>query len=90
MRHRTETATPIENRFRGERLVALSADTCELIDDYLASRRLDVLDEHGREPLLTRSKGRISRLSVQNYCYRITRSCVYAGWYLHDLNPDEW
>jgi site-specific recombinase XerD len=37
VRHRPETGSPIKNKFRGERLVALSADTCELIDDYLAS-----------------------------------------------------
>jgi len=33
--HRPETRTPIKNAERGERLVALSGETCMLLDDWL-------------------------------------------------------
>jgi integrase len=58
VKHRPETGTQLKNGENGERFVALRDDTCTLLDDWLADRRPDVSDEHGREPLLATKQGR--------------------------------
>lgn len=52
VRHRPETGTPIKNKARGERVIALQASVCELLDDWIADRRPNVADEYGCGPLL--------------------------------------
>jgi len=59
VRHRPETGTPIKNKGRGERVIALQGSLCELLDDWIADQRPDMTDEHGREPLLATTQGRI-------------------------------
>ncbi len=87
--HRPETGTPIKNKEDGERLVALSDDLCELLDDWIANKRPDVTDEHGREPLLASRQGRAHRTTLRGYCYRATRPCAYGEECPHDRDPDE-
>ncbi|MFB1063069.1 tyrosine-type recombinase/integrase [Natrinema sp. H-ect4] len=89
VRHRPETATPIENQQDGERLVALSVDLCELLDDWIESQRRDVTDECGREPLLTTAQGRPCKSTLRVYVYRWTQPCRYDGECPHDRDPDE-
>jgi integrase len=79
VRHRPETGTPIKNKKRGERLVAISADLCELLDDWLQIRRPDVTDEHGRAPLIASQQGRIHLSTLRADCYRSTRPCILTG-----------
>jgi site-specific recombinase XerD len=79
VRHRPETETPIKNKARGERVIALQASVCELLDDWIVDRRPDVTDEYGREPLLATSQGRIHGQTVQRYVYAYTRPCVYSN-----------
>jgi integrase len=86
--HRPETDTPIKNGKRGERLVALSGDLCNLLDDWLRERRPDVEDDHGRRPLLASAQGRLARSTIGKYCYRWTRPCMYGQECPHDRNPD--
>jgi site-specific recombinase XerD len=86
--HRPETDTPIKNGKRGERLVALSGDFCNLLDDYLRNKRHDVEDDHGRRPLLTSARGRLGRSTIGKYCYRYTRPCEYGNDCPHDRDPD--
>ncbi|MFC7232976.1 tyrosine-type recombinase/integrase [Saliphagus sp. GCM10025308] len=86
--HRPETGTPIKNKTEGERMVALSDQMCELLDDWIATVRPDVMDEHGREPLITTAQGRIHVTTVQQYVYRFTRPCIYTVC-PHDRNPDD-
>lgn len=76
--HRPETGTPLKNGERGERTVALSEDTCTVIDDYCKHNRVAKTDENGREPLLTTHHGRIGEVTVRRTVYRLTRPCVYA------------
>ncbi|MFC6723377.1 tyrosine-type recombinase/integrase [Halobium palmae] len=76
--HRPETDTPIKNKQRGERLVAVSDEIAEVIDDWIQDRRPDVVDEHGREPLLATSQGRPHPTTLRKYCYQQTRPCVYT------------
>jgi len=65
VRHWSDTATPIKNKGDGERLVALSDDICELLDDWLENKRPDVTDEHGREPLLASREGRLQKTTLR-------------------------
>ena len=74
--HRPETDTPIKNKQQGERYIALKADTCVVLDDWIADRRPDVMDDHGREPLLAGSFGRLHETTIQNYIYSVTTPCL--------------
>mgnify|MGYP000111215627 CR=1 FL=1 len=67
VRHRPDMETPIKNKGDGERLVALSDDICELLDDWLDNKRPDVTDDHGREPLLKSNSDCIVETTIQRY-----------------------
>ncbi|WP_138006503.1 tyrosine-type recombinase/integrase [Halalkalirubrum salinum] len=87
--HRPETGTPIKNKEDGERLVALSEQICELLDDWIENKRPEVTDDNGREPLLASVQGRAHRTTLRGYCYRVTRPCAYGEECPHDRDPDE-
>lgn len=88
VRHRPETGTPIKNKGDGERLVALSDDICDLLDDWIANKRPNVTDEYGREPLLASRQGRLSKTTIRVYVYRWSRPCVYVEECPHDRDPE--
>jgi site-specific recombinase XerD len=77
--HRPESDTPLKNQKDGERYVALSAETCAVLRDYIEENRIDVTDESGRKPLLTTKVGRIARNTIRKWSYRLTRPCWYSG-----------
>lgn len=88
--HNPETDTPLKNKRRGERAVAVSTRTCRVIDDHIEQYRHDVQDDHGRDPLLTTKHGRMTKNTIRNNIYRVTRPCTYSGGECpHDRNPDE-
>ena len=87
--HRPETETPIKNAERGERLVALSGETCILLDDWLETQRPDVVDDTGRAPLITTSQGRAHQSTLRLDCYRFTRPCIYNRECPHDKDSAE-
>lgn len=89
VRHRPETGTPIKNKTRGERLVAISDGICVLLDDWINTKRPNMTDEHGREPLLTTSKGRLSKSTLRQYVYDWTRPCVYGEDCPHERQPSD-
>lgn len=70
IRHQPQTGTPIKNRGDGEQLVALTDETCVLLDAWLAEQRPDVTGEVGRDPLVVTSHGRISKSTIRMGCYR--------------------
>ena len=78
VKHRPETGTQLKNGENGERFVALRDDTCTLLDDWLADRRPNVSDEHGREPLLATKQGRPHPNTISSYAYATTRPCTYG------------
>nr|WP_323755137.1 site-specific integrase [Salinigranum salinum] len=84
VRHRPETGTPIKNKYNGERFIALSADTCSVLDGWIEDRRLDNADEYGRNPLLSTTQGRAHLTTIQSYVYSVTRPCLFTdcphGW----------
>lgn len=77
--HRPDTGTPIKNKSEGERIIALSDSICELLDDWIARRRPNVVDKYDREPLLATNQGRIHTGTIQGYVYYYTSPCVYSG-----------
>ncbi|WP_318570630.1 hypothetical protein [Salinigranum marinum] len=79
VRHRPETETPIKNKFDGERFIALSAETCSVLDAWIADRRPDTVDKYGQHPLLSIAKGRAHLTTIQAYVYSITRPCVFTS-----------
>jgi site-specific recombinase XerD len=74
--HRPGTGTTLKNQGKGERLVALSDEVCELLDDWLEHTRPSVTDEHGRKPLIATPQGRAHTTTLRGDCYRFTRPCV--------------
>ncbi|QFU82597.1 tyrosine-type recombinase/integrase [Natronorubrum aibiense] len=76
-KHRPET--PLKNKKRGERLIALSSDVCQVLNDYIDHNREKVTNEPGRKPLLTTQFGRISKSTIRETCYRWTHPCQYNG-----------
>lgn len=84
VKHRPETDTPIKNKTRGERFIALNDETCAVLDDWLADQRPDVEDDYGREPLLASSHGRLHVTTIQNYVYSVTTPCMFKDGCPHD------
>ena len=89
VRHRSETGTPVKNKQDGERFIALSAQMCELLGDWLEDQRPRVTDDHGREPLLTTTQGRVHKSTLREYVYRFTRPCVYGDNCPHGRERDD-
>lgn len=88
LRHNPKTDTPLKNKLKGERDVSISTRTCRVIDDHIDEHRHDVQDDYERYPLLTTRHGRITKNTIRNYVYRVTRPCTYSEC-PHDRNPDE-
>lgn len=87
--HRPEMETPIKNAEAGERFVALSADLCKLLDDWINNQRPMVVDEYGREPLLSTSEGRAHTTTIRGDCYRYTRPCISTNECPHERDLQE-
>jgi len=78
IRHRPDTGTPLKNGTAAKRTIAIGEYYIEVIQDYLQHNRHDVTDEHGREPLITSNRGRLSESATRMAVYRYTRPCVVA------------
>lgn len=87
--HRPDQGTALKNKEKSERRVNLPAGLAELIRDYIEYNRPDVTDEHGREPLLATSHGRVTYNTIRRDFRGMTRPCVYANECPHDRDPDE-
>lgn len=59
VRHRPDTGTPLKNGKEAERMVNISGDVAEVLNDYIKLPRADVTDDYGREPLFTTRCGRL-------------------------------
>lgn len=78
LHHRPEIGTPLKNKERGERHLALSEQVCLVLDDWIEDQRPDVTDDHGRTALFTSPNGRAAINTLRTYCYQITRPCTYV------------
>lgn len=88
VRHRPEMGTSLKNGRQGERLLALDDRTAETLGDYIDNTRVQVTDEHGRDPLLTTRHGRAGISTLRRAVYRWTRPCQRGDACPHDRNPD--
>jgi site-specific recombinase XerD len=89
IRHRPETETQLKNGKAGERDVYLGPTWFGIIDGYLEHPdRPEVLDDHGRRPLITTKHGRASEETIYDTVHRATQPCRY-GDCPHDRDPDE-
>lgn len=75
LNHRPTQGTTLKNKSGGERLVAITEELAELLQEYINVTRDKYVDEHGREPLLTTQKGRFSRNTMRTTVYQVTAPC---------------
>lgn len=82
-RHRPETGTPLKEGTEHEADVELDIETAKIIQDYLDTKRHEITDEQGREPLLTSKHGRLSKGTMKKYANKWTRPGAIGE------NPDD-
>jgi len=81
--HRPETGTTLKNGGSGNRLVAISAELADLLEDYIEDTRAEMTDDYSRKPLLPGNQGRLSRSAIRRIVYDLTVPC-----YLDQECPD--
>lgn len=79
LRHRPEADTRLKNGVDGERLVAITQDIREVLNDWIQHNRPNSEDEYGREPLLATEQGRIHKNNIRNIVYGVTRPCFVGN-----------
>jgi len=89
LRHRPETGTPLKNKHKSERYIALDEKTCNILEDYITENRPEVADDFGRYPLIATRQGRPHGQTIQTSAYAVTRPCKYNGGTCpHDYNTE--
>jgi len=89
VRHRPDTATPLKNGDRAERLLALDEQTVETLADYIDHARPNVTDKHDRAPLFATDRGRVGASTIRRAVYRWTRPCQRGEGCPHDRDLDD-
>jgi len=75
LRHRPDQGTTLKNGTSGERLVAITPELTQLLEEYIENTRPDKTDDNGREPLLTSRQGRLSLAAMRRIIYIVTAPC---------------
>lgn len=88
VRNRPESGTRLKNGDDGERFIAISKSMCNVLDAYLEEQREDVLDDAGREPLITTEFGRVAKNTIRNWAYLLTQPCI-LGECPHERDEEE-
>lgn len=70
--HRPDTGTTLKNGSDGDRVVNISDDVAELLEDWIEDQRPSVEDEYGREPLIATEQGRAHRTTITSDIYQVT------------------
>lgn len=81
--------TQLKNNEQSEREATLYDEVPDIVKDYIEDQRPPVVDEEGREPLLTKGDGRISKSTLQKIAYKWTRPCKVGLACPHDRDPEE-
>ena len=79
--------TPLKNKLRGERPVALPQETVDAVQSYIRNHRYDSHDENGRQPLLASARGRPDTNTIRVWSYLATLPCTH-GECPHGKNPE--
>jgi len=87
--HRPETGTPLKNQVKGERWVALSDRLRRVLVDFIEGPRTDLRDDHGRRPLVTTERDRVSTATIRRDTYVVTRPCFLGQECPHDREIEE-
>ena len=87
--HRPETDTPLKNQDDAEREIGLKSKIADVMQDYVQERRQDVIDAHGREPLVSTKQGRPHATTVAATAYAVTRPCTIGAECPHGRELDE-
>lgn len=89
LQHRPEQETPLKNKERGERVIAISDNVADVLDDFLDMHHPYVDDDYGRTPLLGGNSGRLHYTTIQRNIYTITRPCHYTNECPHDREIED-
>ena len=89
LQYETQVTTPLKNDESSERENTLYGAVPEIVQDYLNNKRPHVTDEEGREPLLTKGDGRLSKSMLQKIAYKWTRPCMVGLDCPHDRDPTD-
>ncbi|WP_231183095.1 tyrosine-type recombinase/integrase [Haladaptatus sp. DYF46] len=76
--HRPGTDTPLKNKRRGERPVAIPSEVSDVLREYIHGDRHDVYDDHNRQPLLASMRGRPGTDTIRTWSYLATLPCYYC------------
>lgn len=87
--HRPDEGCPLKNDESGERWIAITQSVARVVRDYIEGPRNDVVDEYGREPLLTTTAGRPTVSTLRDNLYCVTRPCWRGEECPHDRDPEE-
>jgi len=86
--HRPDAGTPLKNKHKSQRWNSVSGYVARVLRSYVDDRRVPVLDEVGREPLISTQHGRIAESTIRGTMYRVTRPCWRGEKCPHDEDPD--
>lgn len=78
-KHRPDTETPLKNKRRGERPVALPSTVMDVLEAYIDENRWEVRDDHDREPLISSTQGRPGKNTIRTWCYVVTLPCQHGA-----------
>lgn len=87
IRHRPDSGTPLKNGEPAQRMIAIGPEYRKMLEAYIEHNRIAVTDDHGREPLLTTSHGRMSEGTIREIVYTVTQPCEFGGDCPHDNDP---
>jgi site-specific recombinase XerD len=86
IRHRPDTGTPLKNKQKAERHIAIGDYYVEVLEEYIDHRRHEITDDHGRKPLITSKYGRLTEPAIRTIIYQLTRPCMIVDC-PHDEDP---
>ena len=70
--HRPVTGTPLKNKVGSDREVNLHGWVCDVLRAWIDDRRPDVVDDHGRDPLVASRYGRMTHSPIRTRIYKLT------------------
>lgn len=76
--HRPSTGSPLKNKSEGERPIGIPEGVVDVVETFIDESRYDVLDDHGRAPLLASTRGRPAESTMRDWAYLATEPCLHG------------